>query len=287
MVWGPQNWEGPKILKTHLYKPTFGQWSLKYTIKKKFPAHHQQQPTSNNSCPPTGFNYPRFFFSLSKKISFSYYKSTIVNKYSWSTYFLNWAISLTTNLQSVEESFRIDYFLFIIDQAISSIEQRFEQFHIYEELFGFLFSFEKLKSFDNDSLKDKCLCLESALTYKNSIDIDGLDLFSELKVLREVIQTEENKNTPVDILNYIKKLKSFPNACIAYRILLTIPITVTSAERTFSKLKLIKSYLRSTMSQERLCGLAILSIEKNVLEKIDYKNLISNFASKRARKMKF
>jgi hypothetical protein len=41
------------------------------------------------------------------------------------------------------------------------------------------------------------------------------------------------------------------------------------------------------MSQERLCGLAILSIEKNVLEKIDYKNLISNFASKRVRKMKF
>ena len=33
--------------------------------------------------------------------------------------------------QSVEESFRIDYFLFILDQAISSIEQRFEQFHIY------------------------------------------------------------------------------------------------------------------------------------------------------------
>jgi hypothetical protein len=62
--------------------------------------------------------------------------------------------------------------------------------YIYEELFGFLFSFEKLKSFDDDSLQDKCLCLENALTYKNSIDIDGLDLFLELKVLREVIQTE-------------------------------------------------------------------------------------------------
>ena len=109
----------------------------------------------------------------------------------------------------------------------------------------------------------------------------------ELKVLREVIQTEENKNTPVDILNYIKKLEYFPNACIAYRILLTIPVTVASAKRTFSKLKLIKSYLRSTMSQERLSGLAILSIEKNMLEKIDYKSLINNFASKRARKIKF
>jgi hypothetical protein len=88
-------------------------------------------------------------------------------------------------------------------------------------------------------------------------------------------------------LNYIKKLKSFLNACIAYKILLTIPVTVASAERTFSKLKLIKSYLRSTMSQERLSGLAILSIEKNILEKIDYKILINNFVSKRARKMKF
>jgi hypothetical protein len=123
--------------------------------------------------------------------------------------------------QSVEESFRIDYFLFII-------VQRFEQFHIYEELFGFLFSFKKLKLFDDDSLKDKCLCLESALTYENSIDLDGLDLFSELKVLREVIQTKENKNTPIDKLNYIKKLESFPNACIAYRVLLTIPVTVAS-----------------------------------------------------------
>ena len=41
------------------------------------------------------------------------------------------------------------------------------------------------------------------------------------------------------------------------------------------------------MSQERLSKLAILSIEKNILEKIDYKSLINNFASKRIRKMKF
>ena len=41
------------------------------------------------------------------------------------------------------------------------------------------------------------------------------------------------------------------------------------------------------MSQERLSGLTILSIERNMLEKIYYKNLINTFASKRARKMKF
>ncbi|CAN1844157.1 hypothetical protein LINPERHAP1_LOCUS37353, partial [Linum perenne] len=37
-------------------------------------------------------------------------------------------------------------------------------------------------------------------------------------------------------------------------------------ERSFSKLKLLKSYLRSTMTQERLNGLAMVAIENNLLE---------------------
>ena len=48
-----------------------------------------------------------------------------------------------------------------------------------------------------------------------------------------------------------------------------------------------KSYLRSTMSQERLSGLAILSIEKEILAKLECKILISNFASQKARKINF
>ena len=73
-------------------------------------------------------------------------------------------------------------------------------------------------------------------------------------------------------------LDSFLNTCIVYQILLTIPVTVASTERRFSKLKIIKSYLRSTMSQERLSELAILSIENEILEELEYKNLISQFA---------
>ena len=135
------------------------------------------------------------------------------------------------------------------------------------------------------SLKKNCLYLECFFTHKTYFDIDGLDLFSELKVLKEVLQI--NESSPINVLNYIKRLKFFLNACITFRILLTIPVTVAFAKRSFSKLKLIKSYLKSTMLQERLNELAILSIEKEMLAELEYKNLISNFASQKARKINF
>ena len=114
----------------------------------------------------------------------------------------------------------------------------------------------QMKSLDNDSLQKYCLKLEDFLKHDVYYDIDDLDLSSGLNVLKKILQIKYY--TPIDILNYIKRLDSFPNTCIAYRILLTIPITVASAKRSFSKLKLIKSYLRSTMSQEKLSGLTIL-----------------------------
>ena len=142
-----------------------------------------------------------------------------------------------------------------------------------------------MKSLDDDSLQKYYLKLQTFLKHDVYYDIDGLDLFSELKVFKEILQIKDY--TPIDILNYIKRLDSFPNTCITYRILLTIPITLASTERSFSKLKLIKSYLRSTMSQERLSGLAILSIKKKILEELEYKILISQFASQKARKIDF
>lgn len=187
--------------------------------------------------------------------------------------------------QSPEESFRTTYFLCIVDQALSSIRNRFEQLKSYEEMFGFLFDIKRLKLLDDDDLKQSCLNLEQFLKHGEHSDIEGIDLFGELKVLREALPT--GTQSALQVLDYLNKIESFPNSYISYRILLTVPVTVASAERSFSKLKLIKSYLRSTMSQERLSGLAILSIEKKILENLEYKNLINKFASQKARKVKF
>jgi len=76
----------------------------------------------------------------------------------------------------------------------------------------------------------------------------------------------------------------FPNVCISLRIFLTIPATVAPAERSFSKLKLIKNYLRSAMSQTRLVDVPRLSIESIIARQVDFDSVIRNFANKKARK---
>ncbi|GFX20394.1 transposable element Tcb2 transposase [Trichonephila clavipes] len=52
--------------------------------------------------------------------------------------------------------------------------------------------------------------------------------------------------------------------------MLTVPVSTASADRSFSKLKLIKIYLRSTMSQERLSALSVLSIEAEIAASVTY-----------------
>ena len=54
---------------------------------------------------------------------------------------------------------------------------------------------------------------------------------------------------------------------------------MVNAERSFSKLKLIKTYLRSTMAQDRLDGLSMLAIEHDAAQKLYIDNIIDKFAT--------
>ena len=95
---------------------------------------------------------------------------------------------------------------------------------------------------------------------------------------------------PKAVLQFIcenKLTRSFPNTFIALLILLTLPVPVASGERSFSKLKLIKTYIRSSMIQERLVGLSTISVEHEIAQKLDLKKLVTEFAKTKARKVDF
>ena len=63
---------------------------------------------------------------------------------------------------------------------------------------------------------------------------------------------------------------TFPNVAIARRMYLVLMVTNCSAERSFSKLKLIENRLRTSITQGRLVNLAIMSTESDILREIDF-----------------
>jgi hypothetical protein len=65
----------------------------------------------------------------------------------------------------------------------------------------------------------------------------------------------------------------FPFLAKAYRLLLTAAPTVCKDERSFSKLKFVKSRCRNSMGNKRLDSLMLLACEKDLAEKIHLENL--------------
>ena len=88
-------------------------------------------------------------------------------------------------------------------------------------------------------------------------------------------------------LKMLKELhleSTFPNVETALRIYLTLPISNSEGERSFSKLKRIKSELRSTMQQARLNSLSVMCIESDLVEKISLDKVIQDFAAMKSRR---
>jgi hypothetical protein len=83
----------------------------------------------------------------------------------------------------------------------------------------------------------------------------------------------------METFEYVPQMDSYPNIPITYQILFIVPVTVASVERNFLKLKLL-NYLRSTMSQDRLNGLATLCTEKKILDEVDSNTIINDLTSK-------
>lgn len=126
-----------------------------------------------------------------------------------------------------------------------------------------------------EMLLKHCKNLECILTDGDSVDINGVELAEEISAVSALLGKKESLS---NVLSLITKLNFAPNLTIALRILLTIPITVASGERSFSKLKLIKNFLRSTTTQNRLNGLAILAIEHEIAGQVILKDVIKKFA---------
>ena len=83
------------------------------------------------------------------------------------------------------------------------------------------------------------------------------------------------------VVDYLKEEKAFSSIIREIKKLLTIvltsPVSSCTAQRSFSGLRRLKTYLRSRMSQERLNAVALMYVHKDVVEKIQIDELLDDF----------
>ena len=164
------------------------------------------------------------------------------------------------------EKFKTTVFYPALDILNIQIKDRFESMKNVRNYFSFLEPQEMLNSTDEEFVE-----AASKLANKYEEDISsaicGQIVSFKNIVVGEIIQQKITKIT--DIAKFLFMDNNF-----------------LTAERSFSKLKLIKSYLRSTMSQKRLTNLAVLSIECDRSQKLDLDSVIREFMNSRQRRMK-
>ncbi|CAB4017344.1 zinc finger MYM-type 1-like [Paramuricea clavata] len=109
---------------------------------------------------------------------------------------------------------------------------------------------------------------------------------AEIKLISSDIEKSGAKNLKEAAKCVLGKQQFYPNLTKAYQLALTIPVSVASNERSFSKLKLVKSYLRSTMKENRLDDLMILSSSVDILDELELDKVANSWSLYKSRMIK-
>ena len=185
---------------------------------------------------------------------------------------------------SARDKFRIKSFIPVIDALRSHLSRRATVYKRVPENFSFLI--------DLRASREEILQSVMNLVKKFPIDVDLCFLDELLNFYLYVKTAHGNKASfsHEDMYQIIKNDKveaAFPNVETIFRLYLCMMVTNYSGERSFSKLKRIKNVLRSTMTQERLAHLSLLSIECDKLRLLNFDAILTDFATKKARKKSF
>ena len=78
-----------------------------------------------------------------------------------------------------------------------------------------------------------------------------------------------------------------PHLLAFVNLAMTLPVSSAQADRTFSTMRWVKNYLRSTMGDERLGGLRLISVERDFSYGMVQtpKNMVDDFAKKGNRRV--
>ncbi|XP_046862770.1 52 kDa repressor of the inhibitor of the protein kinase-like [Xenia sp. Carnegie-2017] len=174
------------------------------------------------------------------------------------------AIRSNVPSESVSDYFKKTITIPLADHLCSELEKRFDSSatSIY---YGLFLIPSKL-----------LLCLSCGVSWKenfysfSSLFLDDLPnpkaLDGELDLWQKYWESSSTTCLPENVSSTLKSVNfpGFENIKVLLKILGTIPVTSCECERSFSALRRLKNYTRSTMAADRLNGLALLYIHQDI-----------------------
>ncbi|XP_004209890.2 uncharacterized protein LOC101235621 [Hydra vulgaris] len=173
--------------------------------------------------------------------------------------------------QNREQLFKMNVFYFVLEKISVLIEQRFSGMQTVKNLFCFLEPKNIINLPDTDMLG---MCENVSKIYSKVIfPLFSNQFMQAVSLLKTDLTSKMSIKQFSDLLltKYSCLESEFLEIYTVLMLFFTLPVTVASIERSFSKLKIIKDYKRNFIGQSRLKKLAILAIEHKEAAQMDFK----------------
>ena len=181
----------------------------------------------------------------------------------------------------------------VLDMLTSVLNSKFENLKSkFKPFYDVLDPKEDLKYYETESFSEALQTL--AKTYPNEIR-DTKMFENELQVFNINLFEYVKKHPDVSIsirfaaekaLNFYKENNLFPQVAKVFKLFLTAPPSVCKSERSFSRLKLLKSYLRNRIGEKRLHYLMLLACENDLTDQLDLQKIVDKWRMIKSRRIK-
>ena len=196
----------------------------------------------------------------------------------------------THQYQDPKERYRHAYFE-VLESAAGEVERSFDQadLHIIKEIEVLM-----LKAANGEIIDS----IPPVIHHYLDKDVDRDRLKTQLSLVCDMIKTALSGSIPIQTVTNVRTIAEAMNKGDIYKTMLsevdkilklyfTFPVTTATAERSFSSLRRIKMFLRSTMTDCRLNNLFLLYIHTCRTDALDLSAIAKDFVTVNSRRINY
>ena len=136
--------------------------------------------------------------------------------------------------------------------------------------------------------------MDHILQSHGGVDLDLQQLKVQLSMLNNLIKATTNIREVTKIESICDALNQcsinkimFSEKHKLIRLFLTVPATTATAEISFSTMRRLKTYLRSTMTQKRMNHALLCHAHKSILDNISVADIVNEFVTRNERRQQY